>query len=247
MSENITLWKNEFRQINLIFEGREAIVVLPRDENRSGKWLLKTEYFGAFQEMELEFVRRGYALAFVANRDRWAADIDLEVKSRFCEYVARTYHLEEKCVPVGMSCGGMIAIKFAARYPHLVRALYLDAPVVNLLSCPCGFGMGTILTQEDVRKALHELGMQSISDLLSYRDHPLDNLPRLIEKRIPAALVCGDADTAVAYPENGLLVKQAYEASNVPFKFILKAGGEHHPHGPRPEEMEDMFRFLDGQ
>ena len=40
-----------------------------------------------------------------------------------------------------MSCGGMHAVYIAAKYPEYVSLLYLDAPVLNLLSCPCGIGV----------------------------------------------------------------------------------------------------------
>ncbi len=240
-----SLWKEQFTQYDFTFEGRDAVVVLPDEANRSGKWLLKTEYFYAFQEMELHFVQRGYALAFVANRDRWGAQIDLEVKRRFCDFVIREFSLEQRCIPVGMSCGGLIGIKFAAKFPDYVSCLYLDAPVVNLLSCPCGLGAGTDIPRENIDVAMRELDMKDMSDMIAYRDHPLDNVPLLIQHRIPVAMCCGDSDTTVLYEENGLLVKQAYESSGVPFKFLLKKGLGHHPHGPDESHMDEFFRFMD--
>jgi pimeloyl-ACP methyl ester carboxylesterase len=35
---------------------------------------------------------------------------------------------------------GLIATKFAAKYPECVSALYLDAPVMNILFCPAALG-----------------------------------------------------------------------------------------------------------
>lgn len=34
----------------------------------------------------------------------------------------------------GMSCGGLQAARFAELYPELTAVLYLDAPVLNILS-----------------------------------------------------------------------------------------------------------------
>lgn len=49
-------------------------------------------------------------------------------------------------VLIGMSCGGLQAVKQAARHPGMVSLLYPDAPVINLLSCPFGLGdKGTAL------------------------------------------------------------------------------------------------------
>ena len=39
-----------FKRIDFIFEGKEAILVFPNEPNKSKTWLLKTEYFDAFQD-----------------------------------------------------------------------------------------------------------------------------------------------------------------------------------------------------
>ena len=129
---------NGYKRIDFSFEGRECILVFPTCANENKNWLLKTEYFDAFPSFEVEMLSRGWHLAYIKNVTRWCLDEDLDLKERFAEFLCREYGLYPKCVPVGMSCGGMIATKFAAKYPHRVSALYLDAPVMNLLSCPAG-------------------------------------------------------------------------------------------------------------
>ena len=90
-------------------------------------------------------------------------------------------------------------------------------------------------------EALSALGLTR-SQLLAYRDHPLDNLGRLVAAHIPALLVCGDADMSVPPEENGLLLKAAYEQAGVPLLFMLKPGCGHHPHGP--SDMAKALEFL---
>ena len=135
-----TIWKG-FKRIDFTFEGREAILVFPEVANENKNWLLKTEYFGAFPVFEIEMLKRGWHLAYIKNITRWCLDEDLDLKARFLTYLSEEYGLYKKCVPVGMSCGGLIASKFSAKYPDKVSALYLDAPVMNLLSCPAGLGL----------------------------------------------------------------------------------------------------------
>ena len=132
------LW-NGFERINFKFEDRDATIVFP-DGERCGKWLFKTEYFDAFPNFEIEMVKRGWCLAFIKNITRWCLDEDLDLKARFADFLSKEFDLYKKCVPVGMSCGGLIGSKFAAKYPEYVSCLYLDAPVLNLLSCPAGIG-----------------------------------------------------------------------------------------------------------
>lgn len=137
MTESI--W-NGFKRIDFEFDGKHAILVFPHEANENKNWMLKTEYFDAFPAFEIEMLKRGWHLAYVANVTRWCLDEDLDRKARFAEYLAKEFGLYKKCLPVGMSCGGLIGTKFAARYPEYVSALYIDAPVMNFLSCPAGVG-----------------------------------------------------------------------------------------------------------
>ena len=115
MTESI--W-NEFKRIDFTFEGREAVLVFPKEPNQNKNWLFKTEYFGAFPNFEIEMLNRGWHLAFIKNKTRWCLDEDLDLKKRFADYLIKEYGLNKKFLPVGMSCGGLIASKFAAKYPE---------------------------------------------------------------------------------------------------------------------------------
>ena len=45
---------NGFKRLDFDFNGRRAILVIPINPHPEGKWCIKTEYFGAFPELELE-------------------------------------------------------------------------------------------------------------------------------------------------------------------------------------------------
>lgn len=219
-------WRG-FKRIDFKFEGRDAILVFPREANAEKNWLLKTEYFDAFQDFEYEMVSRGWHLAFIKNVTRWCIDEDLDLKARFAKALAEEFGLYEKCLPVGMSCGGMIAVKLAAKHPECVSALYLDAPVMNLLSCPAALGNGRATAIEEFENAT---GISRIQ-LLSYREHPIDKMDILLKNRIPVFIVYGTADTIVPYEENGLLLEKYYRDNGGVIETIGKPGCAHHPHG----------------
>ncbi|MBO5945129.1 MAG: alpha/beta fold hydrolase [Clostridia bacterium] len=220
-----SLW-NGYKRIDFLFEGRECILVFPNEARDGREWLLKTEYFEAFPSLEIEMLGRGWHLAYIKNVTRWCLDEDLDLKDRFAAFLHEEYKLSEKCVPVGMSCGGLIACKFAAKYPHRVSALYLDAPVMNLLSCPAKVGRGHSNILDEFIGAT---GI-TLSDLLSYREHPIDKMHVLFENNIPIALVYGDSDEIVPYHENGFLLEKYYKARGGSILAIGKAGCGHHPH-----------------
>lgn len=224
MQENT--W-NGFKSLEFTFEGREATLVFPSDENKTDKWLLKTEYFGAFPDFEIEMLRRGWHLAYIKNITRWCLDEDLDLKLRFRDYLHTEFGLSQRCVPVGMSCGGLIATKLAARHPEMISALYLDAPVLNLLSCPAGIGKAVNILLPEFIEAM---GM-TLSELICYREHPIDKMPILLENDIPIILVYGDSDEVVPYSENGALLEKYYKEQGGRIVAIGKPGCAHHPHG----------------
>ena len=170
---------------------------------------------------------------------RWCINEDLDLKARFVEALAEELGLYPKCVPVGMSCGGMIAVKLAARHPGCVSALYLDAPVMNLLSCPAALGNGKTTTMQEF---IDHTGMTLI-DLLSYRDHPIDKMHLLLENNIPVFIVYGTDDPIVPYDENGELLEKHYRARGGIIETVGKPGCAHHPHGL--EDNTPLIKFAE--
>ena len=236
--EQYTEW-NGFRCLHFTFEDKGAVLVFPHSARADKKWLLKTEYFGAFPNFEIKMLENGYHLAHVDNTSRWCLDEDTERQARFCAFLREKYGLAEKCMPVGMSCGGMQAVYLAGKHPDKVAALYLDAPVLNLLSCPLGLGM-FVDDKEQFTKEFLASGRMTISEALNYREHPIDFVPMLLRADIPVMLVCGDSDLSVPYPENGAVLKRMYEVGGGRLTHILKPGCGHHPHG-----LEDPAPILD--
>ena len=233
-----SLW-NGYKRLDFSFEGRECILVLPAYASEGKNWLLKTEYFGAFPAFEIEMLSRGWHLAYIKNVTRWCIDEDLDLKERFASFLHTEYGLSPKCVPVGMSCGGLIGCKFAAKYPHRVSLLYLDAPVMNLLSCPANVGRAEGRMLDEFISAT---GI-TLSKLLSYREHPIDKMPVLLKKNIPIVLVYGDSDTVVPYYENGMLLEKYYRSKGGNILVIGKAGCGHHPHGL--EDNSPIIEFIE--
>lgn len=234
------MWKEE--QIERFrFEERDAIVVRPEEPNGLLVW--KAEYFSAFQNFEEAMVARGYTLCFVSHPTRWAPDSELDVASAFLHTVAARYDLDPRVIAVGMSCGGLLSAKFAEKYPEQVAVLYLDAPVLNILSM-CGLGDAEF-DPNMYRELVDTYGFDR-STVVNFRESPIDNMKPLIEHDIPVLLLYGNADNVVVYAENGKVLEDYYRAHGGRIKVICRSMCGHHPHGlddPQPiiEFVESAF------
>ena len=228
MEYRISEW-NGFERLDFEFMGREALLVRPKCADAGKHYMIKTEYFGAFPGMELEMLRRGWHLAYIKNLNRWGVIEDQDVRAEFCKFLSTEFALAEKCIPVGMSCGGLHAVCFASRHPELVSALYLDAPVMNLLSCPMGLGDGNF--DQGMFDEVCAAWSVTRTGMLSFRMHPIDRIGPIIENRIPVIMVAGDADDVVPYHENGALLEAEYKRRGLELEVYIKPGCGHHPHG----------------
>lgn len=222
------------------FEEHDALIIYPEKSN--GYLAVKTEYWGAFPEaIEIPLLKNGFHLCFIKNDNRWGTDSDIERKARFMRHVQARCELKERCVLVGMSCGGLFAIKLTAKYPELVQCLYLDAPVLNYMSFPCGFGVAE--PKESVLpEAMNALKLSNISELLCYTDMPMNKLDALVKNRIPAVVVTGDSDRLVPYCENGIMLERAYTDAGIDLEVYIKPDADHHPHGL--EDPEPALQFI---
>lgn len=209
---------------NIELNDREVIICHPEKPN--GKWALKTEYFDCFSDVQNILLNMGYYIVHIKNKTRWHHSSDTDARAELAKYMNKRFNVSKKCVIIGMSCGGMQGIYFASKYPELVSCMYLDAPVVNFLSCPAGLGKGAA----DLFEEFYSHTGMNLIDLLGYRNHPLDHLYKLVKNNIPIILVSGDSDTVVPYDENGKYINDIYIENNGVIKTIIKEGGAHHPH-----------------
>lgn len=232
----------------LVFEDMPGMVVFPKPGTANGRLAIKTEYWNAFPEaIELEMVKQGFHLCYIKNINRWGLQEDVERKGRFVRYVAEKYGLNEKVVPVGMSCGGMFAIKMACVYPELMACLYLDAPLIQHMSINrVNASDADLLKDEIVQEIMGALDLKTADEYRAYNKMPIHMMDKLLAARIPAVLVLGAADTVLPYMENGMVLKAAYEEAGIPIRTYIKPNCDHHPHGmedPVPV-MQDILELI---
>ena len=212
-----------------LFEERACTVVHPTVP-ANGKWVWKAEYFDAFPNFEEAMVQRGYHVCFIDHDNRWATAPSIDQAARFLRFVAEKYKLDQRGIVVGMSCGGLIGCTLAEKYPELVDVLYLDAPVMNLLSL-AGLGELKDPAVDSFRLEIFDSYNLSPATLVAFRGSPIDNMQPLLDHKIPVIMLYGNMDKVVIYRENGRVLEDFYRENGGTIKVIRKSMVGHHPHG----------------
>lgn len=222
------MW-NGFKIKKFVFAERDAFIVYPKCK-ANGRMLLKTEYMDAFPAFDIAMLEIGYHLIHITHQTRWAPDWETDIMADFVRYCAAELGASERCVLEGMSAGGMQAARFAELYPELAAVMYLDAPVLNLLS-QAGLGEHkSDVVESRWREFVATYGF-SRSTLINFRKSPIDKMEPLIENNIPVIMLYGNADNVVVYEENGKVLEDYYKANGGIIKVISRSMCGHHPHG----------------
>jgi len=234
-----TLWHG-FKAVEFEFEGKYAILVFPEKADEAKNWMLKTEYFGAFPQREIDLLNRGLHLAYIKNENRFATEADCHRKARFADYLHDTFGLRDKCLPVGMSLGGAHAMNFAGFHPEKAVGLFLDAPVLNFMSYPGDYRSADCrpVWDEEFVKAYPGI---TRAQLLNFSNHPIGKVPVLLAHKIPILMLWGTQDATVDYENNGRLLEMEYDPTLL--TVIPRNAQGHHPHGdvPQPETVIELL------
>ncbi len=139
-----------------------------------------------------------------------------------------------KPILLGQSRGGLMMLAWAMRHPDKTQAFVGIYPVCNLATWPLKNKPVTLadykLTEAELRAKLTDF-------------NPLDNLKGLLANKVPMFVVHGDADVAVPYKENTLILKERYEAGGGPITVKLIAS-EGHQVSPAFFECKELIEFV---
>lgn len=220
-------WKAH-KRILFQVDGRESFIVVPKVSAKGNPWAWRTEFFGAFDTVDTALLEKGWHLAYHRVSNMYGCPTSIEYMRAFQEDVTDAYGLNPKAVLFGFSRGGLYAVNYAAAYPDKVCALYLDAPVLDILSWPGGKGKGTGST-DCWADCLKIYGLTE-STAVHFKQNPMDRAEKLAKDGIPIIAVVGLADRCVPYTENMLPFKERYQMAGGDVRIIGKPGCDHHPH-----------------
>ena len=123
------------------FEGCEAWVVEPEKPAAGAPWVWCMEWPTAFQDRTgvKALLEAGYRWVTFnpasGGRTRVVAgnqnDEMVARRNRFQKFLVAELGLEPKCGLIGMSWGGFYSVRYASTYPECVKAMFLDAPLLD--------------------------------------------------------------------------------------------------------------------
>lgn len=209
-------------QINFRLNERESLVVRPTNPLPGNPICWRTEFFGGFDSVDVEMLKRGWHLCYHRVSDMYGCDESLEKMHEFQDFICQTFGINDKAVLFGFSRGGLYAVNYAAKYNDRVSGLYLDAPVCDIRSWPC--------SNLESREAKGCLDCYKLTPetLKTFNKNPIDKVNDIIN--LPVIIVAGDSDRVVPYDQNGQILADRFKALGGKIETIVKPGCDHHPH-----------------
>ncbi len=210
-----------YERITFRLNGRDSFLVKPEKPLPGNPTVWRAEFFGAFDAVDVEMLKRGWHVVYHCCRDMYGCDEALEMFREFHDYMVSELGLGEKVVLFGFSRGGLYSVNYAAKYPERVAGLYLDAPVCNISDWPCRFG------GKEAQECLdwYHLTPETLAD---FDKNPIDKAELI--RDIPTIIVAGGSDKVVNYSVNGAILKRRLAELGANVVSIVKPECDHHPH-----------------
>ena len=239
-----------FDRIRFEFEGCMAWVVEPAKPAEKSPWVWCMEWPTAFQNRTgvKELLSAGYRWvafnpAFGWNKKPVAGnqnDDMVEKRNRFQKFLVAELGLEERCCLVGMSWGGFYSVRYASMHPECVKAMYLDAPLLDFSTLSSFKGK----TCEQLKAFYPQVTKDYVG-----ADDPLQPVSparaeAIAKAKIPVLLIYGAKDTVVPAESNCLRFAEAFEKSGGHLRLWRDNLRGHHPHGLEPGEGTVFVNFF---
>lgn len=239
-----------FDRIRFEFEGCMAWVVEPAKPAEKSPWVWCMEWPTAFQNRTgvKELLSAGYRWvafnpAFGWNKKPVAGNQNDDMvakRNRFQKFLVSELGLEERCCLVGMSWGGFYSVRYASIHPESVKAIYLDAPLLDFSTLSSFKGK----TCEQLKAFYPQVTKDYVG-----ADDPLQPVSparaeAIAKAKIPVLLIYGAKDTVVPAESNCLRFAEAFEKSGGHLRLWRDNLRGHHPHGLEPGEGTVFVNFF---
>jgi len=219
-----------YDRYDFVVDGCKCTVTAPKVAAPGNQWVWRAEFFDAFPQIDLALLGKGFYLAYMNVGNTFGCPSAMAHFDAFYAAMAGQYGMAKKPVLEGLSRGGLYVYNWGAANPEKLLCILGDNAVCDFKSWPGGKGRGPG-SPGDWQKLIQDYGFKSEQEALAYTKNPIDNLAPLAEHHVPLLHLCGDADEAVPYEENTVILEERDEKLGGKITVIVKHGFKHHPHG----------------
>lgn len=229
-----------YQCIDFSLNGRQCKVVQPKWSAKGHPWIWRTRFWGHEPQTDIALLERGFHLVYIDAAELFGNNECMQLYNDFYKLLKRA-GLSKKCLMEGMSRGGVYVLNWAAENPKKVSGVYIDNPLLDMKSWPCGLGNREPSSVE-LEAFKNDYNITSDEELQAFNNSPVDKVDEIVQGAYPILILCADEDKAALPEENTLLFEKKVKAAGGKVTVIHKPGFGHHPHSfPNPES---IVRFL---
>jgi lysophospholipase L1-like esterase len=229
-----------YRCADFTMNNRTCKVVSPKCAAPGHPWIWRARFWGHEPQTDVALLERGYHLVYCDVAELFG---NKEAVSLWNDFYAllRKAGLAEKVALEGMSRGAVYVLNWAAENPRKVSAVYIDNPLLDMKSWPCGLGKRSS-SPDELAAFRKDYNITSDDQLLKFRNSPIDKVPQIVKGKYPILILCADADEAALPDENTLPFEQKVKVLRGNITVMHKPGFKHHPHSfPNPQPIVDFI------
>ncbi|RFS26547.1 hypothetical protein DVR12_01815 [Chitinophaga silvatica] len=230
-----------YKCYDFTFSGRNCKVVAPKFAAAGHPWIWRARFWGHEPQTDIALLERGYHVVYCDVAELFGNKEAISIWNGFYKLLKKG-GLAPKAVMEGMSRGAIYVYNWAIENPNSVAAIYVDNPVMDLISWP-----GSQYTKQQASRTEWEAfkkdyGFTSDEEAVKFKGSPLYQAKSIVKGKYPMLHVLGDADTDVPPADNTLPFEEAIKKQGGNITVMHKPGFAHHPHSfPDPTPIVDFI------
>jgi lysophospholipase L1-like esterase/pimeloyl-ACP methyl ester carboxylesterase len=236
-----------YRCADFKFNGHDCKVVAPVRGAAGYSWIWRARFWGHEPQTDIALLERGFHVVYCDASELFGNKEAIQLWNDFYALM-RKKGLAPKAVLEGMSRGAVYAYNWAAVNPDKVAAVYVDNPVLDLLSWPGIQFKKQLANRNEWETFKKDYNLTTDEAALAFKGSPLYKVKEIVKGKYPMLHVLGDADVDVLPAENTLPFEAKVRAAGGDITVMHKPGFAHHPHSfPDPTPIVDFILKALGQ
>jgi lysophospholipase L1-like esterase/pimeloyl-ACP methyl ester carboxylesterase len=223
------------------WKGRSCKVVAPVREAAGYPWIWRARFWGHEPQTDIALLERGFHVVYCDVAELFGNKEAIQLWNGFYALLHKK-GLASKAVLEGMSRGAVYAYNWAAENPDKVATVYVDNPVMDLVSWPGIQFKKQVAARKEWETFKKDYGLATDSAALAFKGSPLYKVAAIVKGKYPMLHLLADMDVDVLPEENTLPFEEKVRAAGGNITVMHKPGFAHHPHSfPDPTPIVDFI------